>query len=239
MLNGFEIVHETDDHDIIMGSGRNDEKFLLPGSKMLIDIFRIFKRDKAILFTMNDQGGEEYLFDPLQTSLINLFKSHPLSRYSKMKHDPHHTGKTTLNEESLDLFLMVIGQLQGGDTSQRPSHHPQVFSQVSSGKLLSDFFEDGMGILNQIGEGRGPRAGSITPVISNDQVNLLLMIKRRHLIIITYHLTIPMEKKNPRPFAMPHVKAAGDGDTLPNPYGVVEGIFRAGSEILTGIKNKL
>jgi hypothetical protein len=38
---------------------------------------------------------------------------------------------------------------------------------------------------------------------------------------------------------MTHVKAAGYGSTLPNPYGVVEGIFRAGSEILTGIKNKL
>jgi hypothetical protein len=38
---------------------------------------------------------------------------------------------------------------------------------------------------------------------------------------------------------MPHVKTARDGNTVPNPYGEVEGIFRAGSEILSGIKNKL
>jgi hypothetical protein len=37
---------------------------------------------------------------------------------------------------------------------------------------------------------------------------------------------------------MPHVKAAGDGDALPNPYGVVETISRAWGEILTGIKNE-
>jgi hypothetical protein len=38
---------------------------------------------------------------------------------------------------------------------------------------------------------------------------------------------------------MPHVKAARDGNTVPNPYGEVKGIFRAGSEILARIKNKL
>jgi hypothetical protein len=48
-----------------------------------------------------------------------------------------------------------------------------------------------------------------------------------------------MEKKNPWPFAMPHVKAAGDGDTLSDPYGKIETISRAWGEILTGIENKL
>jgi hypothetical protein len=51
-----------------------------------------------------------------------------------------------------------------------------------------------MGIMNEVGEGRGPTAGSITPVIGDDQVNFLLMIKRRDVIVITRHLAIPVEK---------------------------------------------
>jgi len=56
-LNCIEIVHEANEHDIVVGRRRDDEEFLLLRSKMLIDIFRIFKWDEAILFPMDDQGG--------------------------------------------------------------------------------------------------------------------------------------------------------------------------------------
>jgi hypothetical protein len=84
-----------------------------------------------------------------------------------------------------------------------------------------------MGIVNEIGEGRNTIAGSVAPVIGNDQVKLLLMIKGRYLIIIAHHLTIPMEKKNPWPFVVTHVKAARDRNMIPKRYGDVEGISRA------------
>jgi hypothetical protein len=51
-----------------------------------------------------------------------------------------------------------------------------------------------MGILSEMGKGRGPCAGSIAPVIGHDQVHLLLVVKSRDLIIITHHLPIPVEK---------------------------------------------
>jgi hypothetical protein len=63
---------------------------------------------------------------------------------------------------------MVIGQFQGRDTSQRPSHDPEVCPKISLGELGSDLFEDGMGILNKVSEGRDPAANPITSVIGND-----------------------------------------------------------------------
>jgi hypothetical protein len=72
-LKGAEILLEANQHDVVVGGGRNDEEFLFLCSEMLMDIFRILKRDEAILFAMNDQRGEEYLFNPLQTFLINPF----------------------------------------------------------------------------------------------------------------------------------------------------------------------
>jgi hypothetical protein len=63
---------------------------------------------------------------------------------------------------------MVVGQFQGRDTSQRPSHDPEVRSKISFGELGSDLFEDGMGILNKVSEGRDPAASTITSVIGDD-----------------------------------------------------------------------
>jgi hypothetical protein len=94
-------------------------------------------------------------------------------------------------------------------------------------------------ILNEIGEGRGSGTCSITPVVGHDQVHLPLVIKGRNLIIIAYHFTVPVKKKNPWPFALTHVKATSDGDTARDPYGEVKGIPRAWGKIFTGIKDKL
>src|SRR4030043_2118167 len=128
LMNGVEIILEADEHDVVMGSRRDDEKFLFSCSEILIDRLCIFERDETIVIAVNDEGGEEYLFNPLQTLLIDLFQTHGLCGHSEMKHDPHHAGKTALNDEPLHLFLMGIGQFHGRDTSQRPSHHPQAFS---------------------------------------------------------------------------------------------------------------
>jgi hypothetical protein len=65
------------------------------------------------------------------------------------------------------------------------------------------------------------------------------VVKRRNLVIIAYHLSIPVEVQNPRPFAMARVKAAEDGNIVPNRHREVEGIFRAGGKILPGIKDEL
>jgi outer membrane receptor for monomeric catechols len=88
----------------------------------------------------------------------------------------------------------MVSQLKGGDTSQGSSHHPQVFSEISSGKVLSHLFKNIMGILSEIGEGGDATADSVTPVIGHNQVQSLFVIKERDLIIIADHLTIPMEK---------------------------------------------
>jgi len=96
-----------------------------------------------------------------------------------------------------------------------------------------------MCILNKIGEGRDPGAGPITPVIGHNEINFLLMVKGRDLVIIAHHLTIPVEKKNPWPFVMPDVEAAKDGYPISHQNREVEGICRAWGEILARIKNKL
>jgi hypothetical protein len=96
-----------------------------------------------------------------------------------------------------------------------------------------------MRILNEIGEGRDSAAGSVTPVIGDDQVRPDLMIKGSDLIVIAHHLTVPVEKKNPWPFVVAHVKTTRDGYPVRDPYGKVEGISRAWGEILTGVKDKL
>jgi len=239
LLDGVEIILEAYDHDVVVGCRRDDEKFLFSCSEVLVDRLCIFERDKAILVAMDNQGREKYFFNPLQTFLIDLFQTHNLWRYSKMKHDSHHAGKTTLDDEPLHLFLMLRGQFQGCHASQRPSHHPQVFSYISSEEFLSDLFKDDMGILNEIGECRGSGTGSITSIVGHDQVYFPLMVKRRNLVIIAYDLAIPVEIQNPRPFAMACVKSAGDGDIIPDRNREVEGIFRAGGKILSGIKDEL
>jgi hypothetical protein len=81
-----------------------------------------------------------------------------------------------------------------------------------------------MCILNKIGEGRDPGAGPITPVVGHNEINFLLMVKRRDLVIITHHLTIPVKKKKPWPFVMPRVESARDGNTLSDQNREVEGI---------------
>jgi hypothetical protein len=48
-----------------------------------------------------------------------------------------------------------------------------------------------------------------------------------------------MKKENPRPFALSHVKATGDGDSALNFYGKIEGVRGTRSKILAGIKNEL
>ena len=88
----------------------------------------------------------------------------------------------------------MIGQLQSGDTSQRPSHDPQIFSKIFYGELLSYLFKNNVGILSEIGESGNPAAYSVAPVISNHQVQPLLMIEEGDLIIVAHHLAIPMEE---------------------------------------------
>jgi hypothetical protein len=66
-----------------------------------------------------------------------------------------------------------------------------------------------------------------------------LVVERRNFVIITYHLPIPVEIQNPRPYGMAGVKAAGYGDIIPHPHGHVEGVFRARGGILPGIKYEL
>jgi hypothetical protein len=51
-----------------------------------------------------------------------------------------------------------------------------------------------MGILSKVSEGGNPTTYPITSVIGNDQVQPLLVEKGRDLIVIAYHLTIPMKK---------------------------------------------
>jgi hypothetical protein len=111
--------------------------------------------------------------------------------------------------------------------------------QISSEELLPDLFKDDMRILDEIGEGRGSSASAITPVIGHDQVHPLLMIKRRDLIIIADHFTIPVEKKKPWPFVLARIKTTRDGNAVSNPNRMVKGISGARGKIFTGIKNKL
>jgi hypothetical protein len=167
-LKGVEIFVETHEQDVVMGCRWDDEKFLLLCPEVVIKVSGVLEWDEPILFPMDDQGRKEYLLNALQTCLIDLFKTHSMGRHSKMDHDPHHTGKTTFQDEPFQCLLMVIGQFQGRDTSQRPSHDPEVPSEISSGELGSDLFEDGMGILSKVGEGRDPAASTIPPVIGND-----------------------------------------------------------------------
>jgi hypothetical protein len=156
-----------------------------------------------------------------------------------MEEDPHHTGKATLDNQPLHLFLIMVGQFQGRDTSQRPPHHPQVFSQASSGELPSDLSKDHMRILNEIGEGRGSGTGSVTPVIGHDQIHLPLMIKEGNLIIIAHHFAIPVEKKNPWPFVLAPVETTRNGHAFRNSYGKINRVPGAWSQIFTGVKNEL
>jgi hypothetical protein len=64
-LKGAEIFFETHEHDIIMGSGRNGEKFLLLCPEVVIEVPGVLERDEPILFPMDDQGGKEYLLKML------------------------------------------------------------------------------------------------------------------------------------------------------------------------------
>jgi hypothetical protein len=63
------------------------------------------------------------------------------------------------------------------------------------------------------------------------------MIKGRDLIVVAHHLTISVEKQNPRPLRMAHVKSAGDRGLVLNRNGDVKGILRTRGDILTGIKD--
>jgi hypothetical protein len=167
-LKGVEIFFETHEHDIIMGGGWNDEKFLFLCPEVVIEILGVLERDKRILFPMDDQGGKEYLLNALQTCLIDLFETHSMGRHSKMDHDPHHARKATFQDEPFKCLLMVMGQFQGRDAPQRPSHDPEVRSKISFGELDSDLFKDGMGILNKVSEGWDPVASTITSVVGDD-----------------------------------------------------------------------
>jgi hypothetical protein len=178
-----------------------------------------------------------YLLDHLQASLVNLFEVNSVSRYSKMDDDPHHAGKSAFDDESLDHILVLVGQFESGDASQRPSHDPEIFPKVSSGKLLLNLFQDDMAIVNETREGWNSTAGSITSVISNDEVEVPLMIKGRDLIIVAHHFTISVEKQDPRPLMMAHVKSARDRGLVCNKDGDVKGILRTQGEILTRIKD--
>jgi len=64
-LKGVEIFLETHEHDIVMGSGRNDEKFLLLCPEVMIEVSGVLERDEPILFPMDDQGRKEYLLNTL------------------------------------------------------------------------------------------------------------------------------------------------------------------------------
>jgi hypothetical protein len=72
-LKGVEIFFETHEHDIVMGSGWNDEKFLLLRPEVVIEISGVLEWDEPILFPMDDQGRKEDLPNTLQTYLIDLF----------------------------------------------------------------------------------------------------------------------------------------------------------------------
>ena len=126
----------------------------------------------------------------------------PGGGYSEMGDDPHDARKPAFDDEPLYPILMFVGQFQGRDASQRPSHDPEILSKVSPGELGYDLFQNDMAILNEVREGGNPAAGSITPVIGNDQVHFLLVIEGRDLIIIAHHFTVSVEEKDPGPFLM-------------------------------------
>jgi hypothetical protein len=109
---------------------------------------------------------------------------------------------------------------------------------VSPGDLGDDFFQDDVAILNEVRERGNAAAGSVTPVIGNDQVQSLLVIERSDFIIITHHFAIAVEEKDPGPFLMALVKSAGDGSLVPNGNGEVKAIARARGKILSGIKDE-
>jgi hypothetical protein len=98
-LKGVEIFFETHEHDIIMGGGWNDEKFLLFCPEVVIKICGVLERDEPILFPMDDQGGKKDLLNTLQTCLIDLFETHSMRRHSQMDHDPHHAWKAAFKDE--------------------------------------------------------------------------------------------------------------------------------------------
>jgi hypothetical protein len=96
-----------------------------------------------------------------------------------------------------------------------------------------------MSIPGKSGQTRPPRAGSISSVIRNDEVNLLLMIQGGDLIIIAYHLTVSMKKENPGPFVMALVKAGNNRNVVLDGGRKVESIASARGDVLTGIKNEV
>jgi hypothetical protein len=64
------------------------------------------------------------------------------------------------------------------------------------------------------------------------------MVERSDLIIVARHLSISMEKENPRPVPVPGIKSAADRDSFIHWNQQVEGPLRAGSGISPGIEKK-
>ena len=53
-LKGVEIFFKTHEHDVVMGGGWNDEKFLLLCPKVVIEVSGVLERNEPILFSMDD-----------------------------------------------------------------------------------------------------------------------------------------------------------------------------------------
>jgi hypothetical protein len=64
------------------------------------------------------------------------------------------------------------------------------------------------------------------------------VVERSDFIIVARHLSIPMEKENPRPAAVTDIKSAADGDPFIHWDQQVEGPLRAGLGFSSGIEKK-
>jgi hypothetical protein len=64
------------------------------------------------------------------------------------------------------------------------------------------------------------------------------MVKRSNFIIVARHLSIPMEKENPRPVPVTDIKSAADRNSFIYWDQQFEGPLRAGLGFSSGIEKK-
>jgi hypothetical protein len=91
--------------------------------------------------------------------------------------------------------------------------------------------------MDKMGQCRAPTTGTVAAVIGHDQVEPVLGVKRRYVIVVANNLAVSMKEDDPRPAIMAGIEAACDGYTIIDMDCLVKGIARRTNVGVTRIKD--
>jgi len=234
-----------------MGMGKNDgvvigvrdnEETLLRGPQAFIKVPGFLERHQGVPITVNHKSGQKYFSGLFQSLLLDLFKVPPFTGKQgkeKRAQNGNDACEAAFQDDALNLAGMGNCKFKDGEAAQRSAHEPKPAGVSAPVKLFADGGKDRVTVLQQIHERGHPGTGAITAVIRHNQIEVLLQIKWRDIIIITGNFPIAVKVENPGASGIPGIKTAGQDHIISNRDQRIRCIGRAGIKTPAWIKNQV